>query len=130
MPGAPQFGYSSEVQQRAPRCSAVLSAVLARKVRLSDARRTCCGDFMPKRMTDNDGTAVIPLPDHPIVWSAEPSGKSARNCAASIAELFRWHSSGQASRWPEKGRQERLRIAPTPRRSAVYHSDPEPGPNG
>jgi len=28
--------------------------------------------------TDNDGRAVIPLPDHPIVWSAEPLGQERR----------------------------------------------------
>ena len=29
-------------------------------------------------MTDNDGRVVIPLPDHPIVWSAEPPGQARR----------------------------------------------------
>jgi hypothetical protein len=28
--------------------------------------------------TDGDGRAVIPLPDHPIVWSAEPLGNERR----------------------------------------------------
>ena len=28
--------------------------------------------------TDNHGRAVIPIPDHPIVWSAEPLGHERR----------------------------------------------------
>ena len=44
---------------------------------------------------------------------------SGADWAASTAGPFRWHSSRQASRPREKGRQRRPRIAPTPRHSVV-----------
>ena len=55
--------------------------------------------------TDNEGRAVIRSRITQSCGRPSPSGMSGANCATSIAELFRWHSSGQASRWPEKGRQ-------------------------
>ena len=72
--------------------------------------------------TDTDGQVVIPLPDHPVVWSAEPFGDERRQLSgvdSRIIPLALLKAGKSSAR--EWSTEVAPKIAPTPRRSAALN---------
>ena len=73
--------------------------------------------------TDSDGQVVIQLPDHPVVWSAEPFGDERRQLSGVDSRIIPLALLKAGKSSAREGSAEAAKDRPTPRRSVALNHD-------